>query len=120
VTAAITAPQRPDIAAAIRVVVKIGSSSLTTPDGEIADDRICALAAALAARRAPNTQNTQNTQLVLVSSGAIRSGCPAAPATWPPSRPPPASARACSSRGTPPPSTGTASAPARSCCPPTT
>jgi glutamate 5-kinase len=74
VTAATTAPQRPDIAAAIRVVVKIGSSSLTTPDGEIADDRICALAAALAARRAPSVQNTQNTQLVLVSSGAIASG----------------------------------------------
>jgi len=49
-------------------VVKVGSSSLTTPDGEIADDRIRALAAALAARR------TQNTQLVLVSSGAIASG----------------------------------------------
>ena len=54
-------------------MVKVGSSSLTTPDGEIADDRICALAAALAARRAP-TPNTQNTQLVLVSSGAIASG----------------------------------------------
>jgi glutamate 5-kinase len=62
------ASPRPDIAAAARVVVKVGSSSLTTPDGEIADDRICALAAALAARR------TRNTQLVLVSSGAIASG----------------------------------------------
>ena len=62
------ASPRPDIATAARVVVKVGSSSLTTPDGEIADDRICALAAALAARR------TQNTQLVLVSSGAIASG----------------------------------------------
>src|SRR3954471_13590323 len=61
-------PQRPDIATAARVVVKVGSSSLTTADGEIADDRICALAAALAARRALNTQ------LVLVSSGAIASG----------------------------------------------
>jgi glutamate 5-kinase len=61
-------PQRPDIAAATRVVVKVGSSSLTTADGEIADDRICALAAALAARR------HRNTQLVLVSSGAIASG----------------------------------------------
>jgi glutamate 5-kinase len=59
---------RPDIATAARVVVKVGSSSLTTADGEIADDRICALAAALAARRALNTQ------LVLVSSGAIASG----------------------------------------------
>jgi glutamate 5-kinase len=71
VTAAVTgtrSPQRPDIATATRVVVKVGSSSLTTPDGQIADDRICALAAALAARR------TLSTQLVLVSSGAIASG----------------------------------------------
>src|SRR6201995_3340799 len=67
-TAGAASPQRPDIATAARVVVKVGSSSLTTPDGEIADDRICALAAALAARR------TRNTQLVLVSSGAIASG----------------------------------------------
>ena len=59
---------RPDIATAARVVVKVGSSSLTTADGEIAGDRICALAAALAARR------DRNTQLVLVSSGAIASG----------------------------------------------
>src|SRR5579859_4081650 len=61
-------PQRPDIATAARVVVKVGSSSLTTEDGEIAGDRIAALAAALAARR------DRNTQLVLVSSGAIASG----------------------------------------------
>jgi glutamate 5-kinase len=61
-------PQRPDIAAATRMVVKVGSSSLTTEDGEIAEDRICALAGALAARR------NRGTQLVLVSSGAIASG----------------------------------------------
>jgi glutamate 5-kinase len=30
-------PPRPDIAAALRVVVKVGSSSLTTADGEVAD-----------------------------------------------------------------------------------
>jgi len=71
VTTGTASPQRPDIATAARVVIKVGSSSLTTPDGEIADDRICALAAALAARR---TQSTQSTQLVLVSSGAIASG----------------------------------------------
>ena len=59
---------RPDIATASRVVVKVGSSSLTTADGEIADEAIGALAAALAARR------QDNTQLVLVSSGAIASG----------------------------------------------
>ncbi len=63
-----SAARRPDIAAAPRVVVKVGSSSLTTEDGEIDHDRIAALAAALATRR------QQNTQLVLVSSGAIASG----------------------------------------------
>src|SRR5208282_2765318 len=60
--------QRPDIATASRVVVKVGSSSLTTADGGIADEAIAALAAALAAR------SQDNTQLVLVSSGAIASG----------------------------------------------
>ena len=61
--------QRPAIARTRpRYVVKVGSSSLTTADGEIADDAIGALAGALAARR------DRNTQLVLVSSGAIASG----------------------------------------------
>ena len=59
---------RPDIAAAARVVVKVGSSSLTTAAGEIADEAIAALAAALAARREAGIQ------VVLVSSGAIASG----------------------------------------------
>ena len=59
---------RPDIAAATRVVVKVGSSSLTTAAGEIADEAITALAAALAARRGAGIQ------VVLVSSGAIASG----------------------------------------------
>jgi glutamate 5-kinase len=59
---------RPDIAAAARVVVKVGSSSLTTAAGEIADEAITALAAALAARRRAGIQ------VVLVSSGAIASG----------------------------------------------
>ena len=59
---------RADIAAAVRVVVKVGSSSLTTADGEIADEAIVALADALAARASTGTQ------LVLVSSGAIASG----------------------------------------------
>jgi glutamate 5-kinase len=61
-------PDRPDIAAATRVVVKVGSSSLTTAAGEIADGRIAALAEALAAR------HQGGTQVVLVSSGAIASG----------------------------------------------
>ena len=59
---------RLDIAAATSVVVKVGSSSLTTADGGIDDDRIGALADALAARAG------RGTQVVLVSSGAIASG----------------------------------------------
>jgi glutamate 5-kinase len=59
---------RPDIDGALRVVVKVGSSSLTTTDGEIAGEAIEALAAALA------TRVQAGTQLVLVSSGAIASG----------------------------------------------
>jgi glutamate 5-kinase len=60
--------ERADIATATRVVVKVGSSSLTRPDGEIDGDRIGALAAALSARR------QDGGQVVLVSSGAIASG----------------------------------------------
>ncbi len=63
-----TASPRPDIAAATRVVIKVGSSSLTTADGEVAGEAITALAAALAGRRAAGAQ------VVLVSSGAIASG----------------------------------------------
>jgi glutamate 5-kinase len=59
---------RPDIDGALRVVVKVGSSSLTTTDGEVAGEAIEALAAALA------TRVQAGTQLVLVSSGAIASG----------------------------------------------
>jgi glutamate 5-kinase len=91
---------RADIATAARIVVKVGSSSLTTPDGEIDGEAITALAAALAARRqthpgaglgpgpitgpgpgpdpgpGPVTGpgGDIGTQLVLVSSGAIASG----------------------------------------------
>jgi glutamate 5-kinase len=63
-----TTASRTDIATAVRVVVKVGSSSLTTAGGEIADDRIVALADAVA------TRVQAGTQLVLVSSGAIASG----------------------------------------------
>jgi glutamate 5-kinase len=59
---------RPDIATAARVVVKVGSSSLTTKTGEVADDKIETLTAALAGRKADGTE------LILVSSGAIASG----------------------------------------------
>jgi glutamate 5-kinase len=59
---------RERIAAARRLVVKVGSSSLTTSAGGIDDGRIAALAGALAARAGAGTQ------LVLVSSGAIAAG----------------------------------------------
>jgi glutamate 5-kinase len=59
---------RQDIATAARVVVKVGSSSLTTAAGDIADDRISQLAQAIAER------HRNGTQLILVSSGAIASG----------------------------------------------
>jgi glutamate 5-kinase len=77
---------RPDIAAAARVVVKVGSSSLTTKDGQIDDDAIAALAQALAERRGATRGATRaatpggtsgatpDAQVVLVSSGAIASG----------------------------------------------
>jgi glutamate 5-kinase len=59
---------RAGIAAARRLVVKVGSSSLTTTAGRIDDTRVATLAAALAARA------REGTQLVLVSSGAIAAG----------------------------------------------
>ncbi len=59
---------RADIAAARRVVVKVGSSSLTTAGGGIDEGRIAALAGVLAARVHAGTQ------VVLVSSGAIAAG----------------------------------------------
>ena len=62
------AGERADIAAASRVVVKVGSSSLTTAQGGIDEDRIAALAGTLAARVSGGTQ------VVLVSSGAIAAG----------------------------------------------
>ena len=62
------AGKRAAIAAATRVVVKVGSSSLTTPQGGIDQDRITRLADALAIRAQGGTQ------VVLVSSGAIAAG----------------------------------------------
>ena len=58
----------PGIAEASPVVVKVGSSSLTTARGGIDEDRIAALADALAARAQGGGQ------VVLVSSGAIAAG----------------------------------------------
>jgi glutamate 5-kinase len=60
--------QWPGIAAASPVVVKVGSSSLTTARGGIDEERIAALADALAAR------TRGGSQVVLVSSGAIAAG----------------------------------------------
>jgi glutamate 5-kinase len=56
------------IADAKRVVVKVGSSSLTTAQGGIDEARVTALVAALADARA------RDLELVLVSSGAIAAG----------------------------------------------
>ena len=55
-------------AAAKRVVVKVGSSSLTTAAGGIDDSRLVRLVAALAGARA------RGLEVVLVSSGAIAAG----------------------------------------------
>lgn len=62
------AQDRQQLVSASRVVVKIGSSSLTGPDGRLAPERLNALVDVLAARRAAGGQ------VVLVSSGAIAAG----------------------------------------------
>lgn len=59
---------RAQIASAHRIVVKVGSSSLTSPDGKIATERVEDLVTALAEHR------TCGQDLVLVSSGAIAAG----------------------------------------------
>lgn len=59
---------RPSIASAGRVVVKVGSSSLTTAEGGLDAERLDALVGALAARRLAGSE------VVLVSSGAIATG----------------------------------------------
>lgn len=59
---------RRGIASAQRIVVKVGSSSLTTAAGGIADDRVAALVDTLAERFRAGVQ------VVLVSSGAIAAG----------------------------------------------
>ncbi len=59
---------RPAVAIAPRVVVKVGSSSLTTPAGGLDPARIAALVDALAAVRRAGRE------VVLVSSGAIAAG----------------------------------------------
>jgi glutamate 5-kinase len=59
---------RQAVVAARRIVVKVGSSGLTTAEGGLAPARLTALVDVLAARRA------RDTQVVLVSSGAIAAG----------------------------------------------
>lgn len=59
---------RPDVAAASRIVVKVGSSSLTTAEGGIDPERVSLLVDALAEVRA------RGAEVVLVSSGAIAAG----------------------------------------------
>jgi glutamate 5-kinase len=59
---------REGIASAARIVVKIGSSSLTTAEGGIDPGRVRALVDALAAARG------RGAEVVLVSSGAIAAG----------------------------------------------
>jgi glutamate 5-kinase len=61
-------PARPEVAQARRVVVKVGSSSLTTPEGGLAPERLCALVDTLAELR------SRGAEVVLVSSGAIATG----------------------------------------------
>src|SRR3954471_4897746 len=56
------------VAAAKRLVVKVGSSALASPAGGVDETQLRALVDALAARAAAGTQ------VVLVSSGAIAAG----------------------------------------------
>jgi len=61
-------PRHADLRNARRLVVKVGSSSLTTAGGALDHTRVGALVDVIAARR------SQGTQIVLVSSGAIAAG----------------------------------------------
>ena len=67
-TAPVVSPARRAVASANRIVVKVGSSSLTTAEGGLDPARLDALVDALAARSAAGSQ------VVLVSSGAIAAG----------------------------------------------
>ncbi|HSU71000.1 MAG TPA: glutamate 5-kinase [Micrococcaceae bacterium] len=60
--------ERSGLATAARIVVKVGSSSLTTVAGGISEQALTALADVLAERR------NQGTEVILVSSGAIAAG----------------------------------------------
>ena len=58
---------RTSIRTARRIVVKVGSSSLTTPDGALDSERLDVLVRAIATRAA-------DAEIILVSSGAIAAG----------------------------------------------
>ncbi len=68
IASAVVSPARQAVSAASRVVVKVGSSSLTTAEGGLDRSRLDALVDAVAARREAGSQ------VVLVSSGAIAAG----------------------------------------------
>src|SRR5699024_535182 len=57
-----------------RIVVKVGSSSLTTAEGGLDPDRVHALVDAIADVRLPETSPPAGHEVVLVSSGAIAAG----------------------------------------------
>ena len=77
----------------MRIVVKVGTSTLTYPTGRLNIRRTEELVKVLS-----DLKNAGH-QVILVSSGAIGMGwascrCPNAPPTWPASRPAPPSASA--------------------------
>ena len=64
----VASERRPEVTGARRVVVKVGSSSLTSAAGGIDPERVRQLVDVLAATRA------RGAEVVLVSSGAIAAG----------------------------------------------
>ncbi|WP_189348696.1 glutamate 5-kinase [Zhihengliuella salsuginis] len=60
--------ERSDITRAGRIVVKVGSSSLTTVDGGVSEDALKALVDTLGRARAAGTE------IILISSGAVAAG----------------------------------------------
>ncbi|WP_231447254.1 glutamate 5-kinase [Brevibacterium zhoupengii] len=66
--AAESLPARTDIATARRIVIKVGSSSLTTLDGGLDEAKLIALTDVIGAHRAAGHE------VILVSSGAIAAG----------------------------------------------
>ena len=106
---------RPQIAGARRVVVKVGSSSLTTLPGGLDAERLSALVDVLGAVRGRRPRGRAG----LLRRDRGRAGAAGARAagraTSPPRRPRPASASCGWCRPTPTPSPGTASPSARCC-----